>query len=141
MKIKPLKKRGLGRLFRKPRLSDFLRDLDEVHLWPADSSLTFTPIFKRPELEPFRPCEVDGEPAVFHRWVEADKALLQMERFMTMKDAEEIKQTFDRCGYAATGTHIEKVRQTFALVEYMDGTVRRVDPEKVKFTDRRASND
>lgn len=103
---------------------------------PFDPSIKFTPIFKRPELEPFRPCEADGKPAIFHRWVEEDKALLQMERFMTMEDAEEIKQTFDRCGYAVTGAHIEKVRQTFALVEYVDGTVGKVEPEKIKFTDK-----
>ena len=99
-----------------------------------------TPVYRRaspPPPPPQRHCEADGKPALFHRWVEVDKALLQMERFMTMEDAEEIKQIFDRCGYATTGSRIEKVRQTFALVEYEDGTVGKVEPEKVKFTDRR----
>ena len=47
-----------------------------------------------------RPCEVDGDKALFHRWVLDEKAI------------------------------------TFALIEYIDGTVEKVNPERVRFTDR-----
>lgn len=48
-----------------------------------------------------RPCEVDGRPALFHRWIEE----------VTKDD------------YALT-----------ALVEYSDGTIAKVDPERIQFT-------
>ena len=47
-----------------------------------------------------RPCEVDGRPALFHRWVE-----------------EVIKDD-----YVLT-----------ALVEYRDGTIAKVEPERIQF--------
>lgn len=96
----------------------------------------FTPKFNRPELEPFRPCEADGKPAIFHRWVQDDKALLQMLAMVRTVDMREIKRQFDLEGFAPCTTKIEKISQTFALVEYEDGTVGKVEPEKIKFTDR-----
>ena len=50
-----------------------------------------------------RPCEVDGRPALFHRWIEE----------ITMDDYK-----------------------LQALVEYRDGTIAKVDPELVQFTDK-----
>lgn len=96
-----------------------------------------TPKFNRPELEPFRPCEADGKPAIFHRWVEEDKALLQLESFMTYETAKQIKETFHSEGIAPANADIKVISQTFALVEYEDGTVGKVEPEKIKFTDVR----
>lgn len=107
-------------------------------LQSPESSLLFTPEFYRPELEPFRPCKVDGKPAIFHRWVDEDKVLLQLGCCMREDDAAKIKAIFEVEGYAPPSANIEKVRCTFALVEYTDGTVCKVEPEKVKFTDRRA---
>ena len=47
-----------------------------------------------------RPCEVDGRPALFHRWVEE---------------------------YTMQGYTLE------ALVEYQDGTIAKVEAERIKF--------
>lgn len=140
MKIKPLKKKGLGRLFRRPRPSDILRDIDEVHKWPTDSSMTIKPIFK-PMFEPPRRCEVDGKPAVFHRWVDEDKVLLHFDTLQTWQKHRARLVEFKKDGLVYPDCHTEAVRQTFALVEYDDGTVGKVEPEKVKFTDRRPTND
>jgi hypothetical protein len=61
-----------------------------------------------------RPCKVDGAPALFHRWAEDDEVLLTA-------NAKEI---------------VDVIRQTYALVEYQDGTVHMVAPELVQFTDK-----
>lgn len=90
------------------------------------------------EWEPFRPCEADGRPAFFHRWVQDDKALLQMRLFVDEEDLMKSMEFFYCTGVAKAGTEIEKISQTFALVEYEDGTVGKVEPEKIKFTDREA---
>lgn len=65
-----------------------------------------------------RLCEADGKPAHFLRWV---------------SESWVIEPSALQGGHPG-GT----VRCTFALVEYADGTVRKVEPEDVKFTDRRA---
>lgn len=56
-----------------------------------------------------RPCEVDGRPALFHRWMEEAAELIQPHCEITV------------------------VHRTYALVEYRDGTIGRVAPERVKF--------
>lgn len=58
-----------------------------------------------------RPCEVDGRPALFHRWVEEGQVV-------------NIDHVFCK---------MEVVHNTFALVEYPDGTVCKVVPERIRF--------
>lgn len=58
-----------------------------------------------------RPCLVDGDQAHFHCWVGLDIIIGGEE------DATQV------------------ARRTYALVEYIDGTVEHVFPEKVRFTD------
>lgn len=85
-----------------------------------------------------RPCEADGKPAIFHRWVEEDKALLQFDLFAKDSYMEQVTCKFKEESYAPAGTRITHIRQTFALVEYPDGSVGKVEPELITFTDRRA---
>ena len=89
------------------------------------------------ELNPFRPCEADGKPARFHRWVEEDKALLRLKFYVSDDDMERINKKFHSEGLAPINSEITKISTTFALVEYEDGTVGKVEPEKIKFTDGR----
>ena len=58
-----------------------------------------------------RPCEVDGLPALFHRWVDEN---------ITVK----IDVALDK---------VEVIPHTLALVEYMGGTVAKVEPERIRF--------
>lgn len=84
-----------------------------------------------------RPCEVDGRPALFHRWVEQDRALLQINRFIHYSPEIEagLLRKFHGSGLVEPGCSTEVIRETFALVEYRDGTVAQVKPELVRFTD------
>lgn len=65
-----------------------------------------------------RPCEVDGKPALFHRWIESDRVLVTVDGFNRYRP----------------GNRAEVIRETFALVEYEDGAVGKVKPELVRFT-------
>lgn len=83
-----------------------------------------------------RLCEVEGEPAFFHRWVEEDRPLLQFNALVKEYDAIMTRQKFDQLGVCPSNARIEKARQTFALVEMLDGRAKKVAPEKVRFCDR-----
>lgn len=94
--------------------------------------------FHAPARNTFRPCEVDGTPAFFHRWVDEDRVLLHTCSFAPDQHHRARLDEFKRDGLVSPDCRTEAVRHTFALVEYQDGTVCKVEPEMVKFTDRRA---
>ena len=83
-----------------------------------------------------RPCEVDGRPALFHRWVEEDKTLLAFDAFRPFDQQVEIRRRFNSCGTVPNGCHIDIIRDTLALVEYADGTIAKVKPERIRFVDK-----
>lgn len=83
-----------------------------------------------------RPCEVNGRPAFFHRWVEEDRALLCLDTFTRPEDRFAIADKIRASGVYPAGCHPEVIHETFALVEYQDGTIAMVKPESVRFTDR-----
>lgn len=86
---------------------------------------------------PLRPCLADGKPAIFHRWADEDKALLQIHAMVRPADQERIAHRFREEGVTDGTSSIEKLRVTFALVEYPDGSVGKVKPELITFLDRR----
>lgn len=86
--------------------------------------------------EGLRPCQVDGKPALFHRWVEEDKALLKVKAFMQQDDIDASIARFHRDGVMDHSCDIEKLHTVSALVEYEGGTVGKVNPELIRFTDR-----
>lgn len=80
-----------------------------------------------------RPCDVEGRPALFHRWVEEDRALVKIDCFTSPEEQAEIVKRIRVSGVYPTGCAPEVIRETFALVEYRDGTVAKVKPELVRF--------
>lgn len=86
---------------------------------------------------PERPCLVDGKPALFHRWVEEDKALLRIDAFVKNETREAIFQRFKVEGLCGPEGTIEKLRTVKALVEWPDGSVSTVPLELITFLDRR----
>lgn len=83
-----------------------------------------------------RPCEVDGRPALFHRWVEEDDALLRIPPYIAVPDVEKIQHRFKYDKVVISPCEFEVTHRTFALVEYRNGTIAKVDPEQIQFTDR-----
>lgn len=84
-----------------------------------------------------RPCEVDGRPAMFHHWIEEDRALLKIAGMYSSEDRRHLVDDFQLNGICAPGTSVDVIRQTFALVEYLDGTIAKVDPLLIRFTDKK----
>lgn len=80
---------------------------------------------------PTRPCLVDEKPAVFHRFVEEDRALLQINAYCEPGDRERIRREFQETGVYPDTCYATTLRSTLALVEFPDGSLRKVDPELV----------
>lgn len=83
-----------------------------------------------------RPCEVDGQACLFHRFVDEDKALLRVNVFCRDYEMRALRDRMDAHGIVPDGCSTEVIRVTYALVEYPDGSLGKVDPTKVCFTDR-----
>lgn len=83
---------------------------------------------------PSRPCTVDDRPALLHRWMEEDRALLQIEYHVPADVREAISRRFRSDGIVPPGCSVKVIRNTLALVEYRDGTIDKVDPERIRFT-------
>ena len=83
---------------------------------------------------PTRPCLVDEMPAVFHRFVEEDRALLQVDRFCRAEDMDAMVRVFKDSGvYSGKLCSTKILHSTLALVEFPDGSLKKVDPELVTF--------
>ena len=85
-----------------------------------------------------RPCEVGGGPALFHRWIEEDRVLFQPRAFIDPHKTAELVHRFRAELVVEPGCSTEVLRETFALVEYRDGTIAKVDPLRVRFVDKEA---
>jgi hypothetical protein len=83
-----------------------------------------------------RPCEVDGRPALFHRWIEADRALVRINSYVDASMRDVLLRRCREEGVILPGCYTEVLRETFALVEYTDGTIAKVKPELIRFTGR-----
>lgn len=81
-----------------------------------------------------RPCEVDGRPAIFHRWIEEDREILRFDAFFSLDRRMDVRRKFNSCGAVPTGCRVDVLRKTVALVEYRDGTIAKVLPELIRFT-------
>ena len=93
----------------------------------------FTPRF----LDQLRPCEVDGKFCWFHRFIEEDRALLSLNCYHPEDVLARLTRIFNEEGVVRPGCSTEIIRETFALVEYPDGSVGKVKPELVQFLDRK----
>lgn len=83
-----------------------------------------------------RPCTVDGAPALFHRFVENDRGVLQINTFCHPSQLETILKNFKENNFTDSTCSIEKFRETMALIEWPDGRLSTVAVERVQFTDR-----
>lgn len=83
-----------------------------------------------------RPCEVDGIPALFHRWIDEDRVLVRAHVLTAAEAQEAVKRRFRSEGFLPGGYSTEVIRETFALIEYRDGRIAKVKPELIRFVDK-----
>lgn len=84
-----------------------------------------------------RPCEVDGKPCLFHRWIDEDKAVLEIGILVKQETLNAWRHAFNESGAVPPESTVKILRHTYALVEYPDGSVGKVEPELVQFLDRK----
>lgn len=73
------------------------------------------------EITSYRPCMVNNEKASFHIWEQYSEVVAPG---------------------IAIGSHPGgQISQVFGIVEFKDGTIKRIDPYKIKFTDRQVKSD
>lgn len=106
-----------------------------VSLLPPDQPERITAPPPTPVLAHPRHCKVKELSAVFHRWVECDEVMLSFEVMLKAAEQRTIHRKFRESGVVPPGCRVDLIRTTCALVEYQDGTVSRVDPEDITFTD------
>lgn len=93
-------------------------------------------LFEKAEKTNTRVCEADGEHAFFHRWIDDDRIVIKYDCFIRTADAEEKARRSLETGLYGPGQDLMIVTQTFALVELMDGSVKKVVPTAVRFWER-----
>lgn len=86
--------------------------------------------------ETLRPCIVEGQRCLFHRFAEISQALLKINVFVQEREARRYNEAFKRDLFCPPGTDAEVLRNVYALIEYPDGTIGKVEPEKVRFLDK-----
>lgn len=84
-----------------------------------------------------RLCEVDGKPCLFHRWIDEDKAVLEIGILVKQETLDAWRYAFNESGAVPPESTVKILRHTYALVEYPDGSVGKVEPELVQFLDRK----
>lgn len=92
-------------------------------------------IFGDGKLDDLRPCLVDGDMAYFHRWIDEDEVILQLSATLHPSDAQRVRRDFAEGRLIPPNCEVVVVRNFYALIEYLDGTVEKVDPERIQFTD------
>lgn len=89
------------------------------------------------KLSEYRPCTVKGEKATFHRWIDIDRALLEMPNLNKDDIRRRCQKFFDETGKIPPGGQIRLMRKTMAIVEFEDGRVEQVEPEDICFVVRK----
>jgi len=83
-----------------------------------------------------RPCEVNGALCIFHYWGSDDKVYLQLNALMREEDKVRVIEDFKAFSYAPACCKIILSSAQFALVEFPDGAVLKVESDQVRFLDR-----
>ena len=86
----------------------------------------------------YRPCLVDGEKALFHRWVDEEKLVLHIDDcFTDYKQAEKIREICETSRIISINCGTEKIRATLAIVELANGMIKEVEPTQIRFVDNK----
>lgn len=82
-----------------------------------------------------RPCEVDGSKAWYHGLVHCDRTVVRMDGRLSSIRSSIIERKLQHQQVFPGDCQMHVERRTYAMVEYLDGSVAKVDPEQVQFID------
>lgn len=81
-------------------------------------------------------CTVNGDKAYFHRWIEETDVFLRVNTVLSQQS--HLRRMADQMKAQHIAPHdcdVFPTRKTWALIEYINGEIVKVDPESVRFTD------
>jgi len=87
-----------------------------------------------------RPCIVNGQKALFHKWAETENVILKFNGLATAETIQKAKKEFLRGGVISSEFSPEKIKAVVALVEYEDGQMDEVKATAVRFIDNAHSD-
>lgn len=82
----------------------------------------------------YRPCLVNGAKAIFHKWINDEKAMLKMNVTTSPTRLQAINKLYKQ-DIIPNVCSLEKLSITVALVEMEDGTMKKADIDSIKFLD------
>ena len=84
---------------------------------------------------PYRKCIVNGEKALFHKWIEQNKMIIQATISLKEKDASRYLEMYEKTKVLPRIFRLIAVPNNYAIIEDLKGNVKLVEPDKVKFED------
>lgn len=101
--------------------------------WFNEEELELVEDIKIVVKDDLRPCTVGDRNGKFHKWIEEQKIIIKSNTMHKPEYLEHIKQFIDRCSIMPNTCEYNIITKTVALVEFEDGSVKKVDPEEVRF--------
>lgn len=84
---------------------------------------------------PYRRCIVNGEKALFHKWIEQDKMVIRANIRLKEKDANGYMEMYEKTKVLPEVFRAITITNNYAIIEDLKGNVKLVEPESVKFED------
>lgn len=82
-----------------------------------------------------RPCYVGGRKGMFHRWIDKEDILLKSNVYVKSDEIEKAIAKFNKTGHVPLGFEMERVKNTYALIEFEDGHMEEIPPTTITFCD------
>ena len=83
----------------------------------------------------YRPCIINGEKALFHKWVDNELLILKFNTMLKKESIEQYRKMFEKTKIVPVNTTTEKVKVTLGLVEFENGSIKEVESTSIVFLD------
>lgn len=83
----------------------------------------------------YRPCLVNGEKCIFHRWATEEQMILNIKPNIPAKHWKQINDVFRKELIIPPDATTETIANVLGIVESEDGEIRTVKPSSIRFLD------
>ena len=84
-----------------------------------------------------RPCWVNGRKGMFHKWIEKEIGVILPDGggIIPGNHLLRAKEAYENDGIILSGFKLDKVKNTYALIEFEDGHIEEIPPTTITFLD------